>query len=143
MHVRPPTPAEDFALLSPLDPFASLGDYQCGDKLLHSFFCRNCGVRCVNFMGEGHIVEAQAGTFGLEGEAAVKVWRPTGPSASVNEKKLGCYLSVNGHTIEAGQEGFDMRELVDSDSVMYYDFLREGEKREPARYTKPYPGGCY
>ncbi|TQV92295.1 hypothetical protein V2A60_006983 [Cordyceps javanica] len=145
MHVRPPVPASDFALLSPTDPFASLGDYQCHDELLHFFFCRTCGVRCFIFMGDGHVVDTRPGEFGLGGggEAAVKkVWRPRGAQASANVKQAGCYLSVNGHTIDPGQQGFDMREWVERESVMYYDFLQD-EDAGPGRYGKPYPGGCY
>ncbi len=142
MHVRPPTPADDFALLSPVDPFVSLGDYQCHDKLLHFLFCRNCGVRCFIFMGEGQVVDASPGEFGLAGQAAVKVWRPKRQHAGTNAKQTGCYLSVNGHTIDAGQEGFDMREWVENETVMYYDFLKD-EGPGPGRYGKPYPDGCY
>ncbi|KAJ6787045.1 hypothetical protein PWT90_03184 [Aphanocladium album] len=142
MHVRPPSPADDFALLSPVDPFESLGDYQCHDKLLHFFFCRTCGVRCFTFMGDGRVADAQPGEFGIGGEASVKVWRPTGPQAGSNVKKTGCYLSVNGHTLDAGQKGLDMREWVETESVMYYDFLNDDEAG-PGRYGKPHPGGSY
>ncbi|OAA59404.1 Mss4-like protein [Cordyceps fumosorosea ARSEF 2679] len=139
MHVRPPVPADDFALLSPA--IADLGDYRsCNAGALRFFFCRVCGVRCFIFAGEGHVVEAQSGDLGLAGP--VEVWRPTGPGAGSNAKLTGCYLSVNGHTIDAGQDGFDMRDWVERESVMYYDFLKD-EEPGPGRYGKPYPGGCY
>ncbi|OAA71974.1 Mss4-like protein [Akanthomyces lecanii RCEF 1005] len=141
MHIRPPVPADDFALLSPADdPFASLGDYQCHDRQLHFLFCRGCGVRCFIFMGDGHVVDAQPGEFGLV--AGQEVWRPKGQQAGANAWRTGCYLSVNAHTIDAGQEGFDMREWVENESVMYYDFLTD-EEPKPGQYGKPHPGGCY
>lgn len=141
LHLRPPVPARDFVLLAPTDPFRSLGDYMCNGKRLHSFFCRNCGVRCFVFMGEGEVVDMTAAELGLTGQDKLAVWKATGSAAEANGP--ACYLSVNAHTIEAGQEGFDMIEWVDKKSIMYYDFLQDPDRRGPARYDGPYPGGCY
>lgn len=140
LHLRPPSPVDDFALLSPLDPAGSLGDYQCHDKLLHFFFCKVCAVRCFIFMGEGGIETVNPKELGMMGESSIEVWKPKRRDPDASGRPY--YLSVNGHTIDAGQEGFDMRELVDNKSVFYYDFLQD-ENEGPGRYGEPHPGGCY
>jgi hypothetical protein len=103
----------DFYLLSPItsdggalggidvNPEGGLKDYMCIDYLIHWYFCSKCGVRCFNMMGEGEIRDVE-----VEGKV-VKAWTPKregwveGPSN----------LSVNATSIDAGQEGFDMREV--------------------------------
>lgn len=142
MHVRPPSQADDFALLAPTDPFEQLGDYQCHDKRLHFFFCKICAVRCFTFMGEGHVVDAQPEELGLAGQDTIQVWRAKTPApVAANARHAMCYLSVNAQTIDAGQDGFDMRDWVETKSVMYYDFLQDEEPGPGSE--KPYPGGCY
>lgn len=140
-HIRPIEPADDFLLLSPLDPFGELGDYQCFGKFLHFFFCRTCGVRPFIFAGESETVEVNSAEVrgSDEGSEAadnkpVKVWRP---------KRGGdqTYLSVNGHTIDANQAGFDMRILTEKKQVLYVDCLSEPEG--PSTYDRPPNGGCY
>lgn len=73
------------------------------------------------------------GVRNKDGEKTTKVWRPT-PEVF--------YLSVNGNTIDAGQDGFDMRDYVDNKSLMYFNRLVD-EKPIPDNEPTPYPGGCY
>ena len=142
--LRPIEPPDDFLLLSPLDPFGEFGDYQCYSKKLHFFFCRTCGVRPFIFAGDGEIVEvdpaeARVSVEGSEasGNETVKAWRPRrGP-----DSKFDGYLSVNGHTIDAKQKGFDMRVLTEKKHVLYCDGLSEPEG--PSSYERPGDGGCY
>lgn len=148
-HIRPLAPADDFLLLSPLDPFAELGDYQCFDKVLHFFFCKTCGVRPFIFAGEGEVVDSldegamalnlQIKGSGTQGKPA-KVWKPT---QGGGHPQFGHYLSVNGHTIDAGQSGFDMREMTEKKQVMYCDCLSDPKNEAPLSYERPQKGGCY
>jgi hypothetical protein len=55
--------------------------------------------------------------------------------------KGSLYLSVNAHTVDAGQEGFDMREWTDKKWLCYLDYL--GSRRMPKTADSPHPGGCY
>lgn len=150
-HVRPASPETDFILLSLLDPFEDLGDYQHGGKSMDFFFCTTCGVRPFLFAGHGEVVDldlrSSLSTNAFEklpgkvqAEQSVKVWRPKqGGSFS----KFGNYLSVNGNTIDAKQEGFDMRELTERKQVMHYDCLSDEASEAPLSYQRPQEGGCY
>ncbi len=157
MHIRVPNVPDDFLLLSPLDPFKELGDYQCARKKLHFFFCKTCGVRCFIFMGEGRVsdVEIEADSLDiplerltLSDEAkeqpkkkSVKVWHSLPDGEAVNIPH-GQYLSVNAHTIDADQEGFDMRDWADKKAIQYLDYLK-AEHDGASRYDRPHIGGCY
>lgn len=145
-HLRPKAPTEDFYLLSPLDPFKELGDYQCHSKELHFFFCKTCGVTPFLFVGEGEISElsqSQLSELGISqgkeeaqgsSKEVVKAWRPIG------EKQ---YCSINGHTIDAQQPGFDMREMKEQKVIQYIDYLNYPEPREEDSHERPCTGGCY
>jgi hypothetical protein len=137
-HVRVPDSPRDFYLLSPLDE-AGLSDYLCSDKTLHWRFCSNCGVRCFTFMGEGEVVdvdmEAAAGKQS-EGEMT-RVWKCK--VEGWKEGKTG-YLSVNALTIEQGQEGFDLREIVDKKWIAYLDCK---DYKEEDRFDYPQEGGTW
>ncbi len=145
-HVRPVKPTDDFLLLSPLDPFAELGDYQCFGKKLHFFFCRTCGVRPFVFAGDGEVVEVKATEVRTSNERSepadheklIKVWRP---KRGDDPKPEDHYLSVNGHTIDSDQDAFDMRVLSEKKQVLYVDCLSEPEG--PSSYDRPPHGGCY
>lgn len=139
-HIRPSQPADDFLLLSPLNPFSELGDYQCFGKKLHFFFCRTCGVRPFIFAGDGEVVQVPGPGLALSNEGSdatakqlVKAWRP--------RRGGDVYLSVNGHTIDTDQEGFDMRVLTEKKQILYVDCLSEPEG--PATYERPHKGGSY
>ncbi|TQS33182.1 hypothetical protein Golomagni_06481 [Golovinomyces magnicellulatus] len=131
-HIRPQSPTDDFLLLSPLDPF-TLGDYITGDKVLHFFFCKQCGVRPFIFAGDGEVVDSE-----VDGKI-VQAWRP---KRGGGHPEYGNYLSVNGHTIDAEQE-FDMRELTEKKVVLYCDCYSDEKDEAPFTYERPQINGCY
>ncbi|KAJ6443475.1 cellobiose dehydrogenase [Purpureocillium lavendulum] len=138
-HVRPASPADDFLLLSPTDPFDALGDYLCADKRLHFFYCKGCAMRCFIFMGDAEAVDADLGALGVPGHEKgrqTKAWRV---KREGGHPVFGNYLSVNGHSVDAGQ-AFDMRALTDSKVVQYLDCLEE-ENPGPRRFDYPHVGG--
>ena len=130
-HVRVPFAPTDFSLLSPLKPLEELGDYRCYDKKTHWLFCKTCAVRCFAFIGEGEIVERD-----VDG-SKVEVWKPKREGW---EEGKGCYLSVNAHTLDVGQEGLDLREWHEKGWIHYLDCLDE---KEDDQWGKPHRGGCY
>jgi hypothetical protein len=149
-HMRVPFAPDDFLLLSPLDPFAVLGNYQRLQKQLNFLFCKTCGTRCMTFMGEGEVIDVDLTELGVEPgfglkdeQTKTKVWRPKRDGWKEG-KVNGCYLSVNGQSVEAGQEGFDLIEFVDKKWVLYYDYLElDGTEAKPQRYGKPHEYGTY
>jgi len=67
----------------------------------------------------------------------VKVWTPK--EEGWKEGETG-YLSVNAATLDAGQEGLDMREWTEKGWITYLDAKDEvGE----ARLGVPHEGGMY
>jgi len=137
-HVRVPDSPRDFYLLSPVDE-AGLSEYRCSDKVLRWLFCSNCGVRCFIFKGLGEVVdvdlEAEMGR-GSEGKVT-RVWRCK--AEGWKEGTTG-YLSVNALTLEQGQEGLDLREIVDKKWVAYLDCK---EYKEEVRFDYPQVGGTW
>lgn len=130
IHVRPPHPSSDFRLLSPLSPSTELGDYTCNGNRIHWFFCKTCGVRCFSFAGEGEVVEEEEG-------GGKSFWRVK------KEGEGKAYLSVNGHAIDAEQEGFDLRDWTEGKKLAYLNYLTDDlEKRIPSS-ERPPSGGCY
>lgn len=145
-HMRVPFAPDDFLLLSPLDPYAELGNYQRLQKQLNFLFCKTCGLRCITYMGEGEVLEVDLAALGVDSEAGAgektKVWRPK--KEGWKEGKVnGCYLSVNGQAVEAGQEGFDLTLFVDQKAVLYYDYLELSGETKAQRYGKPHEYGTY
>jgi len=144
-HMRVPFAPDDFLLLSPLNPLEALGNYQRGKKELSFLFCKNCGMRCMTFMGQSEVVEVDLGALGVGGQEEGKiteVWRPR--REGWKEGKVnGCYLSVNGQSVEAGQEGFDLGQFVDNGWVLYCDYLELNGPAKPQRYGKPHEYGTY
>ncbi|KAI9150350.1 hypothetical protein HJFPF1_10114 [Paramyrothecium foliicola] len=147
-HVRVNFSPDDFLLLSPLDPLQQLGDYMCGDYL-HFLYCKTCATRCFIFMGQGEIVDVDMVGIGGGGSGTqlcpattVKAWRPKKEGWVEGKVNHGCYLSINGFTIDPGQEGFDLRELTEEKRVVYIDYLH-GEDRGLPRFDRPHDGGAY
>jgi len=141
-HIRLPSAPDDFVLVTPLD-IKELGDYRCNGGSIRWLFCKNCGVRCFSFDGQGE-TSTRADIPGKEGEE-VQVWRPKKDGWGEYRKHAGLsgpysYLSVNAHTIEPKQDGFDLREWVEQKRVVYLDGL-EHEVEETT--NKPAPGGTY
>jgi hypothetical protein len=146
-HVRTADAPRDFALLAPLDPMRELGDYTANSHGMHWLFCRRCGVRCFAIEGEGGVVERDLVRDGVvdlararvgEGEgSAVKVWavREEGWSEEGTS-----WLRINARTLEARQEGLDMREWHDGKWIEYVNWLDEIEGKS---HDGPYDGGAY
>ncbi|KAK4245430.1 hypothetical protein C7999DRAFT_16360 [Corynascus novoguineensis] len=142
MHIRLPSPPDDFLLLSPLDPLHELSDYQCFGKMLHWLFCRTCGVRCFTFAGEGEVLEkvVPKTTTGIAAAGEkVAVWSPNRGWVEDMER----YLSVNAYTLDAGQEGLDLREWTEKKLLLYVDCLSSKGGPADRTYEKPFDGGAY
>lgn len=147
LHILPASPPDDFLLLAPTNLDAELGDYRASEGGRHWYFCRTCGMRCFAFMGPGEVVDVDVSDESLRkkleeqkarSDGVVKAWRP---------KKEGWqgYLSVNGCTLDAGQEGLDFREWKDKGWLLYLDLLQlkgPGTMEMP-QYGLPHEGGMY
>ncbi|CZR55012.1 uncharacterized protein PAC_04898 [Phialocephala subalpina] len=146
-HIRLPSSPSDFLLLSPLNPVqGGLNDYTCFDHEIHWYFCPTCGVRCFAFNGDngggdGEVVEVELETE-VKGENGgkvgdkVKVWKPK--TEGWIEGDTG-YFSVNAHTLDAGQEGLDLRDWTEKGWILYLDMATD---KEP-RFGRPHDGGIY
>jgi hypothetical protein len=131
-HVRLQSSPNDFALLSPLSPSTELLDYTCFEERIHWYFCGKCGVRCFAFSGEGEVRDV----LGVDGKE-VKAW--TCKQEGWVEAKTG-YLSVNAATLDADQDGLDLRQWTEKGWISYLDC-----KNGPVdpRLGKPHQGGMY
>jgi hypothetical protein len=150
-HVRTANAPRDFALLSPLDPLRELGDYTANSHGMHWLFCPRCGVRCFAVEGKGEVVERDLGRemegvdlararawARVEGDgSAVKVW-------AVREEgwreEDSSWLRINARTLDARQEGLDLRQWHDSKWIEYVNWLDEIEGKS---HDRPYEGGAY
>ena len=147
-HVRPIDPPADFVVLSPLSPDTELGAYKCFAENSTFYHCKNCGVRCFTYGGPpGVNEEVDLGQWrGEEPERKMtKIWMPKEGEWKkvVNGKEVvdpGCYLSINGVTIEPGQDGFDMKEFNEKGWIAYCD---SRERKHPVRYGEPHKWGTY
>ncbi|OHX01233.1 hypothetical protein CSPAE12_00037 [Colletotrichum incanum] len=147
---------DDFLLLKPLNPYDDLGDYSIYQKDLHFLFCKTCGMRCIILMGQGRVEEVDLEAMGVKSEkneagkdgasdnsGLTKVWRPK-KDGWKEGKKFGSYLSVNGYSVDAGQDGFDLREITENKWVGYLDWLElHSEGSQGIRFDRPWEGGAY
>lgn len=112
-------------------------------------------MRCFIFMGEGEQVDVDVAALGLAGQlppgvggddgsssTVIKAWRPKRLATPADAPYPKTYLSVNGHSIDAGQEGFDMRQWLEDKSVLFLDCLQD-DKELPDRHDRPHDGGSY
>ncbi|KAJ6781234.1 hypothetical protein PWT90_05097 [Aphanocladium album] len=141
-HLKPADTTDDFLLLSPLDPYTELGDYLTDDKEIHFFFCKTCGVRCFSTNATGELVDVDAKELGLpEGKnVPAKAWRAVRGSG---HPEYGTFVNANGHTIDADQAEFDMRDLTEKKRVRYVDTYSEYGKGVPGRWSRPHEHGSY
>ena len=148
LHIRVASPADDFILLKPSNPLESttVGDYHsesASQPYCHWLFCKTCGGRCFLFVGEGENDEVDLGALGAAGEQAgniTKVWKLKKLDPNSNEPQ---HLSINAHSIDAGQAGFDLREWVDKGWLKYAQCLNVQGEGKPRFDDKPFPGGMY
>ena len=155
MHMRVANAPEDFLLLSPADgPLhanSGLGGYQCFAMRSHWFFCKTCGGRCFAFRGEGETVEVDLAALGVtsaeggqsENGELTRVWRPKKEGWQEVLPGGKDYLSVNGYSVDAGQDGFDLREWTEKKWVAYLDRRDVGGIRQDPRLDRPQDGGAY
>jgi hypothetical protein len=145
----PHAPA-DFMLLAPLD-LEELGDYRCFGGDIRWLFCKTCAVRCFSLVGDGELLEREVPEVRIPGRMEEGREVPErivgGHTAMVWVPKKGWkdgegqhILSVNAHTLEAKQEGLDLREWREKGLICYLDTLDE---REDASYERPHIGGTY
>lgn len=128
-------------LLSPLNEEGSgvgegLKEYKCNAGKTSWYFCRECGVRCFAVCAEKmEVAEVELPSRGQ----GVKVWRIA--REGFDEGKGGSgYFSLNAVTLEAGQEGVDLRVWHENGWVAYCDSLDdEGEWT----FERPHRGGMY
>jgi hypothetical protein len=136
-HLRVASPPDDFLLLSPHP--SELGDYRCFEKKHGWYFCKSCGVRTFGLGGEWVEtevdVEKWSGKEGGEGKTQT-AWK----TKAKGDGNGYYYLSINAVTLDAGQEGLDLREWHEKGWVRYLDIL--AEKGEP-RFGRPHVGGMY
>jgi hypothetical protein len=140
-HIRLPSAPDDFALLQPLDPLTELGDYRTEKGGIQFYFCKTCGVRCFSFYGQGEVV-TRTDIPEREGEE-VKVWRPKKDEWREfrrAEDDNNTYLSVNALTLDARQEGLDLREWAEEKRIAYLDCL---DWKESDTTERPHVGGTY
>ncbi|KAJ3484208.1 hypothetical protein NLG97_g7113 [Lecanicillium saksenae] len=140
--VRPADPTDDFLLLSPLDPYTSLGDYLTDDKEIHFFFCKTCGVRCFSTNATGELVDVDTAALGLpEGKnAPARAWRAVRGSG---HPEYGTFVNVHGNTIDPDHTEFDMRELTETKRVQYFENYSEPREGPSGRWDRPHVHGCY
>lgn len=150
LQVLLPHAPADFMLLTPLE-LEELGDYRCFSGVIRWLFCKTCGVRCFSLMGEGEVVEREVPEVKLpgrmeEGKEIVekvvggkmnRVWVPKDSQKDGGGRTI---LSVNAHTLEAKQEGLDLREWHEKGVICYLDCLDE---KEDDSYDRPHAGGSY
>ena len=156
-HIRLPNPPEQFQLLSPISTSDTsisggllvgphgLTDCVCNDKQIHWYFCSCCGVRCFAFSGEGEVrpLPSSSTNTGVLAEGEEKqVWTPK--REGWNKDSWASSLTVNATTLDAKQQGLDLREWHEKKWIVYIDCLGEDEADdEPARTERPHEGGTY
>lgn len=79
-----------------------------------------------------------AGPGAAEEGVERQVWTPK--RGSWAENGGGSYVTINAATLDAGQEGLDLREWHEKGWIVYLDCLAEEEE---ARTLKPHVGGMY
>ncbi|KAF1809959.1 hypothetical protein P152DRAFT_402230 [Eremomyces bilateralis CBS 781.70] len=156
-HVRLPCAPDDFYLLSPV-PATSTGDsaeladmgpeglsvYRCFSGASAWYFCGKCGTRCFTCFGPSEVVEMDVpeGLKGVEAGTGVKVWKLRKDSKEGWREGSGGngYFTLNAHTLEAGQDGLDLREWHEKGWILYLDCLDGVEEN---RFGRPLRGGLY
>jgi hypothetical protein len=146
VHVRLANSLKDFALLSPLDPIKELSNYKPTGNC-NWLFCKTCGVRCFMLEGEGEVNEIDLVNQGevdlnramIKGDGTkVKVFQPK--AEGWKEEEIN-WFRINALTLEAKQDGLDMREWQEKKWIQYVNALEDSEK--DCDYGRPYIGGHY
>jgi hypothetical protein len=102
-------------------------------------------------MGEGEVVEREVSEVKIPGRMeegreitekvvggkTARVWMP---KEGTKDGEGGTILSVNAYTLEAKQEGLDLRECHEKGVICYWDCLDE---KEDDSFDRPHAGGTY
>jgi hypothetical protein len=154
-HINLKDARDDFILLSPLDPLKELTNYKCGEKRLDLLFCPTCGVRALVSLlppGDsfGEIVtkdlsdiglsQSQLKQLGFQDEADAKAVKVCVTGDAWQEGRTHM-LRVNAQTLDANQEGLDVREWHEKKWVQYVNWL--DEVRGASSYDRPFHSGTY
>lgn len=148
-HLRLENAPQDFVLLSPLDPMTELSNYSTTPDGAQWLFCPKCGVRCILLHGSkelGVLVHRDLAAEGvdlkiakIEGDGtAVKVWVP---NPDIWREEVTCALRINALSLEARQDGLDMREWMEKKWIEYSAMLQD--EVDSYTFEKPYEGGTY
>jgi hypothetical protein len=97
-------------------------------------FCSQCGCSPFASAGTYEVVEKEI-TLPDGSTATRKVWK-----LHDDTDKQASYLSVNMHTIDVNQPGFDLRQFHEKGMIRYLDRL---DDETPKAGDVPYPGGLY
>lgn len=145
-HIHTADPLEDVYVFSAENPRKMMGDYRTGGKIIAFLFCKTCAAQ--PFLTTSELEEEKSDDLdklsadldklgiddikGVAKEKDMAVWRPV-LSAWDKKRGDGTYFSLNGHTIDAGQEGFEMRDYVDNKTMTFLDWLhnQNDSKKEP------------
>jgi hypothetical protein len=120
--------------------------YRCERKVNQWIFCKTCGARPFAFRGEwgapqplggapAEVREAAAAAAKSDGRE-VMAWSPRREGWSEG-RGLSSYLSVNMTSVDALQEGFDLRDFANFKWILYYDLLGSNRQEGDA----PFAGG--
>lgn len=148
-HLRLRLAPDDFMVLSPVDPKtpddegSGVSTYLCNARRAKWYFCTTCGVRTFTIRGEKEVgeVELPKKLLGKEGEGMekVKVWKLKKDGWTEKQPGATGYLSVNMTSLDALQEGLDLRAIQDWGVVEYGDGLHMTR----AFQETPHEGGMY
>ena len=163
-HLRLADSPRDFLLLRPLaEPGQSdsgLTPYVIPKGNTKWYFCSRCGTRLFSIRGEfervdGVKVPAKAlAEMGLESEGhvvdgpgsessaerVVSGWSPKSEGWEEDGEARTSYFSLNLITVDAAQEGFDLREIHERGWVQYLDAI---DYMPEERTTRPHQHGMY
>jgi hypothetical protein len=150
-HLRVADPVNDFMVLAPLDPLKDLSNYQLRPEGMNLLFCPTCGVRCFHIEGPqgkdvGVVVERDIAAEGIDLAKAkvkgdgtkVKVWVPNPDGWKEEEEN---WLRINATSLDAEQEGLDLREWTEKKWIQYVNWLDEVDGARS--YEKPFRCGAY
>jgi hypothetical protein len=123
------------------------GAYRCGPRRVNRWvFCKACGARPFGFRGEWSarpLDEAPAevraaAARGAGSGGAVAAWSPRREGWSEGRGR-GSYLSVNLTSVDAKQEGFDLRDFTTFRWIRYFDLLNDSYQEADV----PFAGGMF
>lgn len=119
-------------------------EYKCNVGKSTWYFCGVCGVRCFTVCADKtETVDIELPSSVLQGKGdgteKVKVWRIAKEGFREGKGKSG-YFSLNAATLEAGQEGLDLRQWHENGWLAYCDSL---DNEGPWRFGRPHRGGMY